>query len=145
MSSKSLNNQKLKAVFDTNVYIAALLRPGLAEELVRRGLRGDFVIIICPEIIEELVKKLKNKFRFPTEKIAGYVNLIRDRTKTVKIENKLFVIKKDLDDNKILECAIAGRSDLIISLDKDLLRLKKYQGIAIMHPKTFYWIIPEIK
>lgn len=142
MSNKS--PAKLKVIFDTNVYIAALLRPGLSEELVRRGLRGDFEVIICDEIIQELKHKLNNKFHFSSEKISEYIDIINEKTKTVKITNKLNIIKPDKDDNKIIECALSGKTDLIISLDKHLLRLKKYHNIAILHPKTFSWIVPKI-
>lgn len=145
MSNELPVKQKLKIVFDTNVYIAALLRPGLSEELVRRGLRGDFEIIICSEIIQELQQKLSKKFAFSSQKISEYIDIINEKTKTVKIINELNIIRSDKDDNKIIECAVLGNADLIISLDKHLLRLKKYQNIAILHPKTFSWIIPELK
>lgn len=44
---------------------------------------------------------------------------------------------------KILECALAGRADLIVSADKHLIKLKNFQGISIIHPKTLTWILPE--
>ena len=144
MSNKLPVKQKLKVVFDTNVYVAALLRPGLSEELVRRGLRGDFEVIICDEILSELKSKLNKKFKFPKDKIDNYIKLIKEKSMSYSIFRQLKVIKNDPDDDKILECAIAGCADLIISLDKDLLNLKKYQNIAILHPKTFSWIIPEL-
>ena len=144
MSNKLPVKQKLKVVFDTNVYVAALLRPGLSEELVRRGLRGDFEVIICDEILSELKSKLNKKFKFPKDKIDNYIKLIKEKSMSYSIFRQLKVIKNDPGDDKILECAIAGCADLIISLDKDLLNLKKYQNIAILHPKTFSWIIPEL-
>lgn len=144
-SNELQSKLKLKIVFDTNVYIAALLRPGLSEELVRRGLRGDFEVMICIEIIQELKQKLDSKFDFPSNRISEYIAIINEKTKLVKIKNELNIIKLDKDDNKIIECAIAEKADLIISLDKHLLHLKKYKNIAILHPKTFSWIIPETK
>lgn len=145
MSNKLPNKRKLNIVFDTNVYIAAILRPGLSEELVRRGLRGDFEIIICNEIIQEIEQKLKKKFRFPDEKISEYIDIVNKKTKLIKINNDLIIVKTDKEDNKIIECAVLGNADLIISLDKHLLHLKKYRNVAILHPKTFSWIIPEMK
>lgn len=38
----------------------------------------------------------------------------------------------DPDDNHVLACAVAGRADLIVTGDKDLLRIKEYQGIPIV-------------
>ena len=49
----------------------------------------------------------------------------------------LQVIKEDDDDNRILECAVAGKADLIVSNDHHLRRLKTYEGIGIVHPIDF--------
>jgi len=47
-------------------------------------------------------------------------------TKTIE------VIEHDPPDNRILECAVEAKSDFIISQDKDLLRLRAYEGIPIV-------------
>jgi len=47
------------------------------------------------------------------------------------------VIKEDPPDNRILECAVEGRADLIVSGDRHLRRLKNYQGIPIVRPVDF--------
>jgi hypothetical protein len=41
------------------------------------------------------------------------------------------VIKEDPDDNRILECAVTAGSDVIVTYDKDLLRLGEHMGIKI--------------
>jgi len=50
---------------------------------------------------------------------------------------KLNIIKEDPDDNKILECAIAGKVDCIVSNDRHLLKLKTFQNIPILTPDDF--------
>jgi predicted nucleic acid-binding protein len=47
------------------------------------------------------------------------------------------VIQEDPDDNRILECALAARSDFIVTADKDLLRLQRYEGIEILTSTAF--------
>jgi uncharacterized protein len=47
------------------------------------------------------------------------------------------VITTDPPDNRILECAVAGKADLIVSGDNHLRRLKEYQGIPIVRPTDF--------
>jgi predicted nucleic acid-binding protein len=48
------------------------------------------------------------------------------------------VIKENDDDNRILECAIEGRVQYLISGDrKHLLPLKEYQGAKILSPAEF--------
>jgi putative PIN family toxin of toxin-antitoxin system len=135
----------LRVAFDTNIYIAALLRPGLSEELVRRGLRGDFLVVISPEIISELTHKLKTKFALPTEKIQKYLELISLGSETFLTQAIIEPRLRDQQDLAVLACAHAGMANLIITLDQDLLVLKEWKGIALMHPKSLTWIIPEIQ
>jgi predicted nucleic acid-binding protein len=55
------------------------------------------------------------------------------------------VIKEDPDDNHILACALAGKANLIVSRDLDLLRLKQYGGIGIMSPIDFLHTLEGFK
>jgi predicted nucleic acid-binding protein len=49
----------------------------------------------------------------------------------------LDVIREDPADNRILECAVEGRANLIVSGDRHLRRLTIYQGIPIVRPVDF--------
>ena len=44
---------------------------------------------------------------------------------------------KNPPDNRILECAIAGHADVIVSGDRHLRKLKSYKGIPIVRPVDF--------
>jgi len=45
-------------------------------------------------------------------------------------------VPTDQDDNRILECAVEANADIIISADKDLIRLKTFRGVQIFTPAT---------
>ena len=47
----------------------------------------------------------------------------------------LSVVKADPDDNRILECAVAGQAALIVTYDRHLLQLKRHELIGIVHPQ----------
>jgi predicted nucleic acid-binding protein len=51
---------------------------------------------------------------------------------------RLHVIEEDEEDNKILECALASRADVIISGDKHLLELGKSKKSKILTPREFF-------
>lgn len=53
---------------------------------------------------------------------------------TEKLEEK---VCRDPADNRVLEAAIAGNCEFIITGDKDLLILKKYQTVRILTPSAF--------
>jgi predicted nucleic acid-binding protein len=46
-------------------------------------------------------------------------------------------VSDDPDDNRVLECAVAGRADYIVSGDRHLLNLKQHAGIAILTAREF--------
>lgn len=134
----------MRIVLDTNVYIAAALsNSGFSEEVLKLAVSANFKIIICEEILQEIQNKLTHKFHLPKENIDFFLARVRRITETVEIEGEISVITRDPGDNKILECAAVGEADLIVSLDQDLIKLKKFQGIGIVHPKTLSWTFPE--
>jgi predicted nucleic acid-binding protein len=53
----------------------------------------------------------------------------------------LDVVKNDPDDNTILECAVEVQADIIVSADKDLLKLKRYENTQIQHPTNLKYIL----
>jgi predicted nucleic acid-binding protein len=62
-------------------------------------------------------------------------------TNRVVPRQRLEIIKEDLDDNRILECAVEAKSDFIVSLDKDLLRLGNYGDVRMVTAKEFMVMI----
>jgi len=50
---------------------------------------------------------------------------------------ELRIIKKDPDDDKFLECAVALKAQIIISGDKYVTDIKEYMGIKIYSPAGF--------
>jgi predicted nucleic acid-binding protein len=59
----------------------------------------------------------------------------------IETTSKLAIIEEDPMDNRILECAIYGGVEYIVSGDKHLLNLKEYEGIKIFKAKAFLSII----
>ncbi len=140
------SDEKLRVVIDTSVYVAAALTTGLAEEVVLAGDRGIFVSFTSEEILAELEKTLR-RLKISKDKIELVIGRTRYITQVVTPEKttltKLRSSLRDPNDAIIIACAAAADANIIISLDKDLLDLKTYGPVAILHPRTFRWIIPE--
>ncbi len=134
----------MKIVLDTNIYIAAGLHDGFSAYIVEVITESsEFTIIISEEILIELDQKLKNKFNWLQEDIDRYIKGLTKICELIKIGEKVNIVTRDPDDNKILECALAGNADLIVTLDQDLIKLKKFRKIGIIHPKTLSWTFPD--
>lgn len=128
----------LRTVFDTNVYIAAALRPGQHADrwldiaaLPYSGLQ----LFVSPPILDELRRKLVETLGFPPADADRLVARIIATATVVDPTFRLAVVKNDEDDNRIVECAVEARAHLIVSADKDLLKLGQYEAIGITHPR----------
>lgn len=134
----------MRIVFDTNVFIASTLQGGFTENLITTLLDENLITIICSEeILEEVQEKLQKKLHWGKNDARDFSIYIGEISEIVKTKEKITVVQRDPDDNKILECAIAGKADLIISSDQDLIKLKEFRGIAIVHPKTLSYTFPK--
>src|SRR5262249_7559557 len=93
-------------------------------------------------ILLELQDRLENKFGFER---SGAVRVIADIRQVISIVHpklKLTVVH-DSDDDKIIECALEAGADLIISFDQDLIAVKEYAGVKIVHPSTLKYFFPK--
>jgi putative PIN family toxin of toxin-antitoxin system len=127
---------------DTNVLISGTFWTGNSFRILDAVDRKEITLILSEEILAEYRRIEKSSEIM--DKIARK-NLILSKTakravQDATIVNPLLnfdVITDDPSDNKILECAVAGDVDYIISNDWHLLRLKEFRGIRIVTPEEF--------
>ncbi|MCP2604204.1 putative toxin-antitoxin system toxin component, PIN family [Candidatus Aminicenantes bacterium AC-708-M15] len=126
-----------KIVLDTNVYISGILFKGKPREILNLARMGKVEILISEKIINEIERVLRLKFKRTTFEIFLILTGIRNITTFVSPILKISEIKNDEPDNRVLECAIEGKANYIISGDKHLLSLKKYKEIEILNAGEF--------
>jgi putative PIN family toxin of toxin-antitoxin system len=136
------NKTKIKVTLDTNILISGSFWKGDSYKILLLIETQQIICILSPNIIEEykevmeseeITEKIFNK-NLAINKIINYIILTAT---IISPTSKLKVVKKDPDDNKIIECAVEGKSDFIITNDKHLLNLKKYKKIKIITPEEF--------
>jgi len=124
-----------KVVIDTNVFVAGLLdSSSYSSSIIELFLQGQFVLLISEPILGELREILTRRplARLADRRVGDFLVTLEKRAEKIFPGEKLKVIKDDPEDNKFLECALAGTADLIISGDHHLLDLKKFRGINIL-------------
>ena len=135
--------KKPKVVIDTNVFVSGLNFKGKLREILDLIWKEEIKVCISLFILRELEKVLEEVFGWDKERIGSTVERIKDKTIEVQPKVKISVIKEKNDDNRILECAVEGNAQYIVSGDKHhLLPLSEYQGINILSPAEFLEIIP---
>jgi len=123
---------------DANILVSGLNFPrGKPFQLLELSRTGKIDLAVSEAILAEMEDVLRRKFGWNDERIAIGRKRITDLARTVRPSMQLDVVKEDPDDNKILECASAAGSDFIVSGDKDLLRLSRYDSIAILTVADF--------
>jgi uncharacterized protein len=101
--------------------------------VLESGLRNRFTLAISIDIQAEILGKVRTKRPELLESAYVLLDYIR-RTADVAASTVALFVVEDEPDNRILECAVAYGADMIVSFDKDLLSLKSYNNIAIIHP-----------
>ena len=122
---------------DTNIYISALNFGGPPDKLLDLARAGEIKLSISDAIMDELIRVLQEKFRWSDEAVALVRERIGDFTEHVEPKQRIDIVREDPTDDRILECAVAGASDYIVTGDKHLLKLGKFVGSQIMKPADF--------
>jgi len=122
----------LKVVFDSNIFVSALVLPGARAELaLEKVVSDDDHLLISKAIIDEVLSVLARKFSRDREELARTAVFLAELAEIVAPRRRVSVLA-DEPDNRILECAAAGKADLIVTGDQAMLRLGEYKGIRIV-------------
>ena len=127
-----------KVVVDTNVFVSATLLEGVSAVLMEKWKENKFVLLFSPDIFDEYFEVIaRHKFNQEEKDIRELADLLTERGVVVEPQERLKVVKKDPDDDKFFECAVAGGADFIVSGDNHLLSLREYEGIKVLSIAQF--------
>jgi uncharacterized protein len=132
-----------RVVLDTNVLISAVLSP-LGKPFACIGwVLDNATLIVSRELLEELETRLgRPKFRKYVDEARCRAFVADLGLSAVQVELSGSVkVCRDSDDDKLLEIAVAGRADCLVTGDQDLLVLDQFQGIPILTPAGFHAIV----
>jgi putative PIN family toxin of toxin-antitoxin system len=127
----------VKLVFDTNIFISAIVIPrSKAAKAILKIIEGDDSLIISRDIMNEVLSVLSTKFHRDREAISHVALHLSDLAQMVKPTKKIRILA-DEPDNRVLECALFGKADAVVTGDKEMLKLKNFEGIKIMSLKEY--------
>lgn len=122
----------MRVVFDTNVFVSALVIPGgRASEALQRVVDGEDTLIVSRAVVDELLSVLARKFARDREELARVAMFLSSLAETVAPAERLAVLSDD-PDNRILECALAGSAEAIVTGDRAMLALEEFRGVRIL-------------
>ena len=119
---------------DTNVLISATFWHGDSEKIIDKVENKELILALSEPILEEYYRvleydEIKEKIKNKEINMKQSVLRISLISEIIEVKSKIDIIKDDPEDNKIIECAVDGNVNYIISKDKHLLKIKEYKGI----------------
>lgn len=129
----------MRVVIDTNVLISAIFWTGKPKQILNKVRREEITFLTSEFILEELRDVLTREgkpFKISEEETKRVVTEMKGLAVVVKIGSHVSVCQ-DENDNRVLECAIDGNADCIITGDSHLLQLGSFQKIDIMTVSDF--------
>ncbi len=135
----------LRAVLDTNIWVASILWRGRAYRIRDLAERGVFTSVLSLPILAEVTRVLREHFRLSDEEAYRWHCHIGLISEIVVPTRSLNAVPGDPADNKFLECAIEGGVQYVVSRDEDLLRLGQYESVQIVDDVRFLTILGQIR
>ena len=132
----------LRVTADSNIYVSALIaRRGNPYEFLQLARAGKIRLAVSDAILDEVADVLERKFGWTPEDIAEARRQIEGFAQKVRPTVVLAAVKDDPDDDRILECAAAAHSDYVVTGDKHLLRLGRYDSMRIVNVADFLGLL----
>ena len=133
----------MKLVLDTNVWLSGIFWEGEASKIIEKAEKKNIQILISENILSEIVDVLNKESKFQKYilnlklSIEEILRVVLSISNLIETKSKLDIVKADPKDNIILEAALDGKVDYIVSYDSHLLNMIEFRGIKIISPGEF--------
>jgi uncharacterized protein len=128
----------MRIILDTNVFISGIFFSGPPSQILKAWEKRRLQIVLSKQILDEYQRVAEDiSSQFPLVDISPIIELITIYGQFIDTQGVSIPLCEDPDDDKFIECAIAGKCDIIVSGDRHLLKLADYKGIKILKPRDF--------
>jgi putative PIN family toxin of toxin-antitoxin system len=127
---------KFRVVPDTNLFIGARFNHRSASaRILDLCLKGSCQVLLSPRVKAE-VRSMLGRVGYDRGFGLKVKRLLRE-AEEVEVQEELPLLMEDPDDNKLLNCALWGKADYLITNDRHLLKFRDYLGVKIRRPSEF--------
>ncbi len=129
----------MNVVFDTNVVASASFWRGAPFDCLATWAKGHCQAVVSPALLteyHEITEELRAEY--PDRPFVPWAEALAQSATLVFPTERATGATTDPDDEMVLECALAGSADFLVSGDKrHLLPLREFRGIPIVNPADF--------
>lgn len=146
--------KNLLVLIDTNVWVSAFInRKGYPAKVKEKFIKREFEIIISPPLLKELSDvlrrpRIKDLCKITDKEIELFIEILAGLGHKVYLSDDINLCR-DYKDNMVLETAIKGDADYLVTRDDDIKReltlieeMKKH-GIKVISVSKFLEILTE--
>ena len=127
----------MRIVLDTDAWVSAILLPGgTADRAVLAVLAGKATALISEPLVAAVIRVLGRNFSRDREQLARVAILLNELAEPIAPRDRVCA-PSDAPDTRVLQCAVAGRADLVVTGDRAMLRLARHEGIEIVSVRAF--------
>jgi putative PIN family toxin of toxin-antitoxin system len=128
----------MKVILDTNVFVSGVFFSGPPYRILEAWRDGKIQLVMSQEILDEHRRVGESLAeQFPNVELQSMLELITINAELFSVQNLPEPVCKDPDDDKFLACALASKCKVIISGDKNLLKVSGFHGIRVIRPRDF--------
>lgn len=139
--------QKVKFVGDTNFWLTATLWRGLCYRLKQFVVSGTLVHFTSHQLMSEFSKVLRRDFNLSDDQTYLRDNELGRLSGVVSPQFGVLeqiTVLRNYADKPVLECAVWGWAQYLVTRDKDLLTIGNYENVKIITPEDFHALISEL-
>jgi putative PIN family toxin of toxin-antitoxin system len=130
----------VRVFLDTHVLVSAFATRGLCADVMRHVL-AEHELVIGEVVLRELRKALRVKIKLPAATVTAIQGLLREGEVIPKPRKPSDLEARDPDDRWVLASAIAGRADVLVTGDRDLLEVAARSPLRIVDPRGFWTLL----
>jgi uncharacterized protein len=117
--------KNLSVVIDTNVFLVIIPSRSRYHWVFEALKRNQFTLLLSSEIVSEYEEQMKFRYQVNVADQLLDILLLKKNVRQINPSYHWNLIASDADDNKFVDCAIAGNADSIVTHDTDFDVLKQ--------------------
>lgn len=127
----------MRVFLDTNVLASAVATRGICADVLQVAI-AEHEVIVSEQVLTELSRALQEKFRTSAGLAKETNEFLRREAEVVGDAPKLEITIRDEDDARIVEQAVSGGADVLVTGDRDLIEMGDDRPVRILTPRGFW-------
>lgn len=140
----------MRVTLDTNVLVSAFVsKHGASADILDLiATLEEITLVLSDEILEEFAdvmnrQEVRTRFPYTRANVVAFETAIRDIAEIVDVTSTFKAVKEDPKDDMVVNTALDGEADYIVSGDKHLKRLRRFKEVRILSPRTFMAVVAK--